>query len=138
MFKKAVVVILSVVFISGIFFVNNMPVFYKYADKYEVYLTDYSCSSATKNVLLLEYLFTFNVKGESCVIAKKEFEIQEFLSDFSATEIFSESTGEIVCVYAYSPKIKYSKNIGGKTVNLHFAIGKDQVKVGSPIIYGSF
>lgn len=120
------------------FFANNMPVFFKYADKYEVYLTDYSCSNATKNVFLLEYLFTFNVKGESCVIDKNEFEKEKFLSDFSATEMFSESTGEIVCFYAYSPKIKYTEKINGKTVNLHVAIGKDQVKVGSPIIYGSF
>ena len=117
---------------------NNTPIFRNYADEYEVYLTDFSCSNKIISVDKYKYPFIFNVKGECAVLNKDKFRLQSFLNDLNAQIVFIESDEDYDCYYAYSPNIKNSKVIKNQLVNLHVAILKDCVKVGSPIIYGSF
>ena len=120
------------------FVFNNAPVFKNFADEYEVYLTDFSCSNKIINVDKNKYPFIINVKGESAVIDKEKFNLQSFLSDLNAELVLVESDENYSCYYAYSPNIKKSKAFKDKTINLHIAITDDCVKVGSPLIYGSF
>jgi hypothetical protein len=51
--------------------------------------------------------------------------------------IFTEQIEEGTSYYAYSPTIKYRTKIKNKIINLQIFVGKG-VKVGSPIIFGSF
>ena len=71
-------------------------------------------------------------------IEKQEFELHSFLLEMGARIVFSEKTDKKVCYYAYSPKIKYIERVNNHNINLHIVIGENSVKVGSPIIYGSF
>ena len=138
MLKKVLAILFSCFIITGLFVFNNSPIFENYADEYEVYLTDFSCSNKIINVNKSLYPFVANVKGESVVIEKADFCLQSFLTDFNAQLVLVESAENYTCYYAYSPKIKNSKVIKDKTVNLQIALTSQSVKVGSPIIYGSF
>ena len=138
MIKKVFVLLLSFVMVISLFVFNNAPIFKNYADEYEVYLNDFSCSNSIIRVDKNKFPFIFNAKGQSAVIKKENFYLENFLLDFGAKLVFVESGEDYSCYYAYSPNFKQSKIINEKKVNLHIAIKKDSVKVGSPIIYGSF
>ena len=138
MFKRVLVILLSFFIVIGLFAFNNTPIFINYADEYEIYLTDFSCSNKIVSVNKYKYPFVFNVKGESAVVEKENFDLQSFLKELNAQLVFCESDQSYDCYYAYSPNIKKSKLINNKMVNLHIAITSQAVKVGSPIIYGSF
>ena len=138
MLKKVLVLVLSSIVVISMFVFNNAPVFKNFADEYEVYLTDFSCSNKIINVDKNKYPFIINVKGESAAIEKEKFNLQSFLSDLNAELVLVESDENYTCYYAYSPNIKKSKAFKDMTINLHIAITDNCVKVGSPIIYGSF
>ena len=138
MLKKVFVLIFSVFIVMSLIVFNNTPVFSDYADKYEVYLTDFSCSEKIISVNKFQYPFVFNVKGESAIIEKQNFSLTAFLKDLNAQIVICESGENYTCYYAYSPTLKKSKVIKDKMINLHIAITENCVKVGSPIIYGSF
>ena len=138
MLKKVLVLLLSFVLVISFLSLNNLPIFNDYADEYEVYLNDFSCSNSIVNVDKDKFPFVLNVKGQSVVIEKDKFELEKFLLDLNAKLVLVESGEDYSCYYAYSPKIKQSKIIKDKNVNIHIAIKKQSVKVGSPIIYGSF
>lgn len=138
MIKKVFVFVISAIIILSLFVFNKMPIFANYANSYEAYLTDFSCSNKIINVNKFAYPFMFNIKGESAVLEKETFNLQTFLTDLNAKVVDIESGETYTCYYAYSPDIKKTKVINGQAVNLHIAITDKQVKVGSPIIYGSF
>ena len=138
MLKKVLALLLSCFIITGLFVFNNSPIFKNYADEYEVYLTDFSCSNKIISVDKNKYSFILGIKGESVVIEKADFCLQSFLTDFNARVVLVESAENYTCYYAYSPNIKSSRQINDKAVNLHIALTDQRVKVGSPIIYGSF
>lgn len=138
MFKKVLVFLLSSFVVISLFVFNNSPLFTNYADEYEVYLTDFSCSSKIIGVSKARFPFILNVKGESVQLKKESFDLENFLKDLNAEIVMIESVENYDCYYAYSPDIKRSKIVYDKTVNLHIAIGNNSVKVGSPLIYGSF
>ena len=138
MIKKVFVFVISAIIILSLFVFNNTPVFINYADNYEAYLTDFSCSNKIIKVNKYTYPFTLNIKGESAVLKKETFNLQSFLEDLNAEIIAMENGEKYTCYYAYSPDIKKTRVINGQTINLHIAITDKQVKVGCPIIYGSF
>jgi hypothetical protein len=138
MLKKVFVLIFSAFIVLSLIVFNNAPVFSEYADEYEVYLTDFSCSEKIISVNKFEYPFIFNVKGESAIIKNQNFSLTDFLNELNAQVVHCESGEDYTCYYAYSPTLKRSKVINDKLVNLHIAITQKGVKVGSPIIYGSF
>ena len=138
MLKKMLVIFLSSLIVISLFVFNSSPVFNNFADEYEVYLTDFSCSNQIIKADKHNYPFILNVKGESAVLKKEDFNLQSFLNTFSAKLVLEESDENYSCYYAYSPNIKSAKKVKDKTVNLHIAITDDCVKVGSPIIFGSF
>lgn len=137
--KKIIAVILSCLILStSLYITNNLPVFKDYSNEYEVYLSDYSDTSKQIKVDLLQFLFTSDIKGQTIAIRKEQFNLQTFLQDMSAKIVHTSSVSSVTSYYCYSNKIKSYKIVNGVKVNLHVAIQKDSVKVGSPIIYGSF
>ena len=103
---------------------------------YKLYLKNYSSEckiiKTDKNGFLAEIYKT----GEATVINNSD--VDKILKDFSAETVFYEEVGDITEIYAFSKKIRYKKSVGGKIVNLHIIKNKTTIKVGSPIIFGSF
>lgn len=80
-------------------------------------------------------IFLGNVCGEGAEF--EELDIDEFLASVDGKIIFSESADGITSYYC-SAKLPYSVVIDGAEINLHIAVCKDSVKVGSPIIFGGY
>lgn len=136
MFKRYFIVFLSVAFMLSLYFTVNKPLFSDYADRYELYLKENSSIAGIVNADKYSFPFYVSVKGEACVV--KCGDEKEIIGDFNAEIIFTEETDDAVIIYAYSKKIPYEKIVSGKKVNLQIAKRNDVIKVGSPLIYGSF
>ncbi len=104
----------------------------------EVYLSDgsYGKIITTKNT---GGVYNFKKRGEAFTFSE-QIEFDKLLNYYSATTVFTEKGEWGQSVYAYSKNVKYKKEINGKTVNVH--IHKNavtgEIKIGFPIIYGSF
>ena len=136
MFKRYFIVFLSVAFMLSLYFTVNKPLFSDYSDRYELYLKENSSVAEIVNADNYSFPFYVSVKGEACVV--KCGDEKEIIGDFNAKIIFTEETDDAVIIYAYSKKIPYEKIVSGKKVNLQIAKRNDVIKVGSPLIYGSF
>ena len=135
---KSLVCLISVATVFGIYACSQQPLFYGYANTFEISTLSYSSNASFYTVEEREYRFTFNRTGESCEIFTLGRNVQEILSDFSAKTVFIEETAEQTSYYAYSDKIQYLKIINGKKVNLHISVSSEKIKMGSPVIFGSF
>ena len=129
---------LSLITVFGVYFCTQNPLFYGYGDTFEISTRSYSSNAILYNVNERQYRFTVNRTGESCEIFTDEISVEKILEDFSAKLVFVEETARQTSYYAYSSKIKYLKILDGKKVNLHISISKERVKIGSPLIFGSF
>ncbi|MBO7149581.1 MAG: hypothetical protein J6V71_01680 [Clostridia bacterium] len=138
MLKKCMVIFSSIVLIIAMFCIGNMPLFTNKSGSYEVYLENSSNSQSIINVNIRDFALIFNKKGESVYIENKGFELHNFLCEMKANLLFIEEIDGKVSYYAYSPKLKYMQRVKSHNVNLHVVVGESMVKVGSPIIYGSF
>ncbi len=137
MLKKVFVFLSAIVIVVSFFLVGNLPIFKDYSNSHEIYL---SSSSNSKNIVtkIGHSPFIFAKKGESVCIEKQTFDLHSFLLQMKAKVVFSEEINGKTSYYAYSPSLKYIQQIKNRNVNLHIVIGEESVKVGSPIIYGSF
>lgn len=117
---------------------NDKPIFRNYSNEYEVYLNSASSTAQIKKVGISDFYFIKNLKGESAYINKNEFDLLSFLTEFNAEILFLETTEQGVSYYAFSPKIKYQTTLNNQCVNLHVHISEQVVKVGAPLIFGSF
>ena len=136
MLKKTLFALLcaTLIFLTQVSF--NRPIFEDYSDSTEVYTCKSGSLCTVTTVENFRFPLLSGVKGQSAVI-KEDFDFKEFLKKFDAKIVHEENTEFGVSYYAYSPKIKYCELVCGKRVNLHVFTGS-QVKVGSPIIYGSY
>ena len=137
MFKRLCVIIVAVMLIISAYFINSRPVFVEYSNNFEVYLNSTSSSAQILNMQFSSFIGLKNIRGESFKIDIEDFNMEEFLNDYSARIVFVEEIEQGVSYYAYSPKIKYRTKLFGQTINLHIFIGK-QVTIGAPLIFGSF
>ena len=63
---------------------------------------------------------------------------EKVLSKFDATVKFTEKVDGVTSLYAYSSKIKTYIIVKGQKINLHIALKNTGMKIGSPLIFGSF
>lgn len=138
MLKSTITYLLALSLIFLFCYINVTPVFKGYADEYEVYLGNKGSLSQIISVNESDFIYLENLSGESFTIDKENFNLEKFLTDYDAKLVFVEEIESGISYYAYSKKIKYKANIDKKLINLHVFIGKTNIKVGSPIIYGSF
>ena len=136
MFKKLFLPVVTAICLILMFLVNNFPVFYNYSKNLEVYGKDKS-SGEIINTLNFSAIF-ISKYGEAFSLTKSNFTLNNFLNDFNAELIFTEEVENGTCYYAYSPKIQYLEKIYGQNINIHIFIGKNNVKIGSPLIYGGY
>ncbi len=138
MFKKICVLISCAIMLLALYIANAQPVFKNYASRYEIYLNSSSSIADIVTVKGLEILKYKNLYGESVKVDAENFSLNKILNDFSAKLVLTEYADGVTCYYAYSPKIKYLKQVKGKLINLHVAVRQDQVTLGTPLIYGGF
>lgn len=138
MLKKVFASFSSITLIIAMFFVANTPMFINYSNNYEVYLDNCSNSQKIINLDIEGFEMVFGKKGESVCVEKQTFNLHNFLLEMRARVVFSEHIDGKTSYYAYSPKIKYMQEIKKHNINLHIVVSENTVKVGSPIIYGSF
>lgn len=114
-----------------------MPLFNSYSESFEVYTKSASSNAVITTTTKDYYPLIFAKTGESCKI-KGEFDLTSFFIQTGAKLVFKEQTESGTSYYAYSKNIRYKKVINGKKVNLHVHVGKTDITVGSPIIFGSY
>lgn len=136
--RKIFALFLSVIIFTFCFYslyAEKSPVFKGYAKEYELYFTAGSFGDNIACATAENFKDYMEIKGESCFVAVS---YEQVLKDFAATHIYSEETAEGTSYYAYSPRIKYKVYINGRVVNIHYFDGKTYIKLGTPIIFGSF
>ncbi len=138
MFKRVIPILLSAVCLCMVCYVNRTPVFGKFASELELYIGAPDSTAQIITVNAEKVPFISSVYGEAFTTSREEFNLNQFLDEFRAEMVFTESIEQGVSYYAYSSNIKYGQLINGKRVNLQVFIGDSTVKVGSPIICGSF
>ena len=138
MLKKLTVILAVVIVAISVVTINKQPLFIEFSDTYELYLYSSSSNAVTVYTDAYGYKNYKKIKGESFKTDKSDFDVEKFFLDMNAKLIFTESIFEGVSYYGYSDDIKYGEMINGQKINLHVFVGKNQVKVGAPIIYGSF
>ena len=133
-------VMICFIVLITISFNTSTPIFKDYANSYELYLNENSSNAKIISANATMYPFIHNKHGESCTVSmvNNKFDLSKFLIEMGADLVFTETLEEGTCYYAYSPKIKYRKSVGDRIINLHVYIGKNTVKVGSPLIYGGY
>lgn len=136
MFKKFLVSIFVVIILGFLWFSSQTPIFSKYTNKREIYLSPYSSTPVVVDGI--NHYLTFIKYGEACIFTCENFNLDTFLNEYNAKMLFSECVEGKLCVYAYSPKLKYRQNVKGEIINLHVVISDKVIKVGSPLIYGSY
>lgn len=115
--------------------------------------------SASSQALIkteLSALDVFRIKGESVRFSLTEFDggryadkmnidgqvrdeiAMSIAKQYNAAAVYKESACGIDGYYFYSTELPYKLSVNGKAVNLHVAVGKDSVAVGTPIIFGGF
>lgn len=137
-FKSTILILLISLFFA-FYYVSSPKITLPYPLKSaEVYLSDGSYGdiiTTTGN----NKIYNFKKRGEAYTFID-QLDINYILEYYSATTVFTESGEWGQSVYAYSKNIKYQKVINGKTINVH--IHKNaftgEIKIGFPIIYGSF
>ena len=136
MLKKCAVPFAVIIAVILIVFVSITPIFNGYSTTFEIYRGD--SASQIQTVDYKGYVLAGKIKGESVAIDKQGFDLDKFLRTFRAKIKVIETVGQGVNYYAYSTKIPYKQRVNGKTINLQIFIGESTVKVGTPMIYGSF
>ncbi len=139
--KRISFILASLICLFSVWWINTPPLFKGYANTFEIYLLSASSTSEIKQVNAIQYRFSGRIFGESCILTEnqtEQFDVMEFLSKFSAKVVEVEEIGGCISYYAYSNKIDRAQNFNGQAVNLHVAVRDGMIKIGSPIIFGSF
>ncbi len=69
---------------------------------------------------------------------ERNFNYFEILEKYDAQLMFLEKVGDVTSYYFYSKKLPFKEVIKNKKVNLQVAVTKENVTIGSPIIYGGY
>ena len=112
-----------------------------------IYFLD-SASSQGLRKESLSFVDLTRVKGE-CVFTEvstydggryltKEGIAQEIATRYDAKILFTEEVDGVVSYYAYTTRWQDGLYINGVKVNLHIAVGKGNLAVGTPIIFDGF
>lgn len=115
---------------------NSKPVFANFSNTFEVCIGQKSNGTFYK-VNNLSYYFFNGISGESCVVDNK-YSLSDVIRYFKAEKVFTERVENLTIIYYYSPKIKYVQMVNGKKINLQVCKTDNQLKIGTPLIFGSF
>ena len=119
-------------------FVSNSIFYLKDFDgNFEVYREFSSSTDNIQSVKKEQMLFMIGKKGEGCFLSNN-MSIFEILKKLNADVVFEEEILEGKSYYCYSKDIKHKTMVKGEVINLQVCISQKGVKIGTPLIYGSF
>lgn len=129
--------LLAVLFVIAPFCMpTEKPPFFGLASEYEVWAG--ANSSAGRKVLCEGEYAIVDVNALGGVACESKRTAESLLSQFGATVLFSETTCGVTSYYA-AADLPFGVEVNGVVVNLQVAVRTDgSVKVGSPIIFGSY
>ncbi len=138
--KKRTISIL-IIFILILYFltlVNSTSYFENFKGTHEIYL---GSSSSCAEVICVDGKKVKNYlgkSGEAVFIEGDSVSVDNIMHEFDASIVFTEQVENGESYYAYSKSIRYRKTVKGKVVNLQIYKSEKGIKIGSPLIYGSF
>ncbi len=132
-----VIVFLNLLTVFCLCLANSESQLKAFKGEYEIYLNDSSSNAQIISISRENVKFYPNKTGEAVCIDGL-LNVNKILRQLNARVILIEEINEGTCYYAFSPNVKYRKLLKGKTVNVQIFVGVDRVKIGTPIIYGSF
>lgn len=138
--KKAfnfLVAVVSVVVFILLFLANTSFYLKDFNGQFEVYNFSSSSNATITSTKKEDMKYILNKTGEGCFLSEN-IEINEILSMLSASVVFTESTENGTSYYAYCSNIKMGKMINNRKINVQIHISEQGIKIGTPIIYGSF
>ncbi len=130
--------LISLIFLVNATFCRFDNIFQGYDGKVTLYLL-----SASSNCQILEVdkndvkNYKDQIKGLSLVGLDSSF-VEDKIERFDLEKVFEEVGENFSSVYYYSPKIPAYKLINGQKVNFHVAKINDELRIGVPLIFGSF
>ena len=136
MFKKLFYIFMAVLTLFSLKVANSKPVFANFSNTFEVCVGQKSSGNFYKANNRSFCLFN-GVTGESCIVNEK-YSLEDVIEYFSAEKVFEEKVENLIITYYYSPKIKYVQKVNGKKINLQACVTNNQLKIGTPLIFGSF
>ena len=116
----------------------SYPTFINYSNNSEIYQNKNNSCAKIVSVKNVDIPLQFYRYGEACEVNKEQFNLDQIINDFNATILWMETTDFGKSYYAYSKDLKYSCHLKGQKVNLQIFVGKENVKLASPIIFGSY
>ena len=132
---KRLALVFSIVFILLLLSAFNFEYAFKeYGGKEYFYKGPKSSFATEKEGDILNFL---GISGQASFIAGKK-DASEIINGLKAKIIFEENIDGIKNYYCYSPHLRYGITLNGKTVNLHVSLSDKGIKLGSPVIFGSY
>lgn len=148
-FKGFLRVCISVVLALACCLCVKLAHFSRFADIHgeRVYFLDRTSSQGLQTSSLSFWDIT-RVKGE-CVCTTisdyvggryltREEIVKEIVQNYNAELLFCEEVNGIISYYAYTRDWSDGIYLYGRKVNLHVAIGEENLAVGAPIIFGGY
>ena len=136
MLKKFICLALSFLTLYSLKVVSAKPIFSAFSSSFEICIGEKS-NGSFYTVNNLSYGLFNGITGESCTVDENYTE-EYVISFFNAEKVFVERVENLTITYYFSPSINKVEIINGKKVNLQTCKSNNYLKVGSPLIYGSF
>jgi hypothetical protein len=135
LFKRFLVLAVCLIVFLSFSLIYSIPILSGYQKKVTSYFYSNSSLSVESDKI---FLLPSGKTGEEITLEKDKVSVRKIISDYNAKILMTERIEEGISVYAYSDKIPFFKRVFGKKINLHIFIGKSYLKVGTPLIFGSF
>lgn len=78
------------------------------------------------------------ISGHSVSFFGSITDAESLLTMLNAIDVYVEHIADLMCIYAYSPRLGKSIIIDGQKVNLQIAVSGGRVHIGTPILLGSY
>lgn len=119
--------------VSFTYFTYSEPILLKYSNEVEVYSVKNGSDCVIKKAKKGDFIP--RKTGESCTVNASA---QKILDELDVTVYKIEILGGIVNYYGYSDELKYGVELFGKRINVQVCDDGRTVKLGTPLIYGSY
>ena len=135
--KVCLATIVSLFFFFCLWLFGKFP-FPQNSIKEEYYLYSASSQGARKTELSLsDLVFLQGVSYEYQTETGEEFALEQ-IRRFRAVILLKEELGGSYSYYCYSPMLGKTVTLGEDKINLHIVVRGENVKMGSPLVFGGY
>ncbi len=111
---------------------NGAPSFKGNGENLEIYQNSYSSTCSVGKARI-----PFFKTGEAITLDGSA-DLERLIAEFKAEIKLVDNCDSQTDYYCYSPYFKVFKMVRGEKINLHISVSEERVKMGTPIIFGSF